>query len=252
VNVEVTQNEFGYFGKLPTFGDFVHQLLPQDFANGWHEWLQHCMADARESFGDDFLTWYLNCPAWKFLMTENVCGEQAVVGLTIPSVDRVGRYFNFTLATVLPPGTNPCTYVMRNRQGLKALEILALDILEQDYPKDEIVVSLRELSLEFSMVSSSLNEFESQGSHIRIKQNQPLPFSGQASVLLSHLVNQQLGPFSMWWSGEEGQTQSKLLSCSGMPTGGMYLELLTQGEPPVPQEKELNPIDKIIAGDDGL
>ena len=46
---ENIQNAFGYFGKLPSWGDFIQQLLPQDFANGWHEWLQISMASARES-----------------------------------------------------------------------------------------------------------------------------------------------------------------------------------------------------------
>jgi type VI secretion system ImpM family protein len=159
---EGIQNELGYFGKLPTLGDFVHQVLPQDFANGWHEWLQQCMAQAREALADDFLTYYLNCPVWKFLMAPGVCGAQAVVGLTIPSVDKVGRYFNFTLATVLPPEADPCAYVLGNRDGLTTLEELALDILEMDYPKEEIELKVRELSLQFNMTSNARQDIESE------------------------------------------------------------------------------------------
>ena len=75
----VEQNGFGYFGKLPTLGDFIHQVLPQDFANRWHEWLQQSMASARTALGDEFLRYYLNCPAWKFLMDEGVCGAQPLL-----------------------------------------------------------------------------------------------------------------------------------------------------------------------------
>ena len=124
MNTETRQNEFGYFGKLPCRGDFIQQVLPQDFANRWHEWLQPSMATARDQLGEQFLTYYLNCPAWKFVMAPGVCGEQAVAGLTIPSVDQVGRYFNFTLATMLPTDCDPCAYIMNNREGMQNLENL--------------------------------------------------------------------------------------------------------------------------------
>jgi type VI secretion system protein ImpM len=247
------QNELGYFGKLPTLGDFVHQVLPQDFANGWHEWLQQCMAQAREALADDFLTYYLNCPVWKFLMAPGVCGAQAVVGLTIPSVDKVGRYFNFTLATVLPPEADPCAYVLGNRDGLTTLEELALDILEMDYPKEEIELKVRELSLQFNMTSNARQDIESEPGFVRISRDQPLPFADQASNLLTHLLTQNLGDFSIWWYGQEGQIQSQMVVCSGMPTADIYLRLLTLEEPPqadVPaEEKEMDYIDKIIAGE---
>ena len=247
---EVQQNSFGYFGKLPTLGDFVHHLLPQDFANQWHQWLQGCMVESKDALGEEFLTWYLNCPAWKFLAMESVCGAQAVVGLTIPSVDKVGRYFNFTIATLLPPGTNPCAYAMRNRSGLRELERLALDILEQDFSRDEIDLKLQEVSLQFKPFASSVNEIGHRDRHIIIRQDEPLPFSSQSSELLAHLAHREMGPFSMWWSGEEGQTRSKLLTCSGLPSPDLFLELLTEGAPPTPGEKELNYIDQLLASEE--
>lgn len=246
---ERVQNEFGYFGKLPAWGDFIQQLLPQDFANHWHEWLQQAMADARESLGDSFLTYYLNCPAWKFLLAPGVCGEQAVVGLTIPSVDRVGRYFNFTIAAVLPQNSDPCSYVMNNHDGLAELENLALDILEQDYPKDVMERKLQDLSLSFRGGSESAHKIETANDYLRITQNQALPFIDQAGVLISHLAAQQLQNFSMWWYGQVGQIQSQLLVCNGLPTADVYRNLLTLNHPPEPEAKSMDYIDQIIAGD---
>jgi len=249
MSVEGVQNEFGYFGKLPTLGDFVHQLLPQDFANGWHEWLQQSMAFAREALGDDFLTYYLNCPVWKFLMSPGVCGVQAVAGLTIPSVDKVGRYFNFTIATVLPVGTDPCTYALKNRDGLMELENLALDILEQDYPKEEIEVKVRDLSSQFKTPAATHHDFETGPEFIRISQGGSFPFTDQAGELLTHLITQSLGEYSIWWNGQVGQTRSQMVVCSGLPSDEIYLRLLTLEDPPAPEEKELDYVDKIIAGD---
>jgi type VI secretion system protein ImpM len=243
------QNAFGYFGKLPTLGDFIQQILPQDFANAWHSWLQQCMAEARDSLGEQFLTYYLNCPAWKFLMAPGVCGEQPVAGLTIPSVDKVGRYFNFTLATVLPMNSNPCTYVINNKKGMMEMENLALDILEKDYSKEEIEVKLRDLALHFEPTSGTQPRIVSDASYIRISQDSALPFSDQSGDLISHLLTQQLQNFSMWWYGQVGQTQSQLLVCNGLPSTDVYLNLLTLGDPPEMDLKEMDYIDQIIAGD---
>jgi type VI secretion system protein ImpM len=246
---EKIQNEFGYFGKLPIWGDFVHQRLPQDFANGWHRWLQESMASAREALGESFLTYYLNCPAWKFMMAPGVCGEQAVVGLTIPSVDRVGRYFNFTLATVLSSATNPCTYVSQNKDGMAELENLALDILEQDLPKEDIELKLRELVLHFHGTTDVRQRIESGVDFIRVSQEQALPFADQSGELIDYLVSQRLQNYSMWWYGQAGQTRSQLLVCQGLPSAEHYLSLLTLDDPPEPAGEEKDYIDQIIAGE---
>jgi type VI secretion system protein ImpM len=244
---ELAQYEFGYFGKIPTLGDFVHQVLPQDFANGFHEWLQRSMASARDSLGDQFLTCYLNCPAWKFLLAAGVCGAQPIVGLTIPSVDRVGRYFNFTLATVLPMDSDPIAYALSNRPGLRALESLALDILEQDFTRDQIEQAVRGITQQFTAAPDVRRGVRSEEGYVTVSLDQPRPLADQASTLLSHLVTLQLGAFSAWWYGLEGLSTSNLVVCSGMPSAKAYLELLTLQNPPAAEEMDY--IDKVIAGE---
>ena len=250
MNIEAIQNEFGYFGKLPTRGDFIQQVLPQDFANDFHEWLQFSMAQARESLGDEFLTYYLNCPCWKFITNPGVCGAQAIAGITIPSVDKVGRYFNFTLATVLPEDTSPIAYVIANRAGFKSMEILALDLLESDYSNQEVEMKVREASLQFHDWERYRSEIEVNADSLHIRLDKPLPFADQVSTLLNHIVTEKLGEFSAWWYGQEGQTMSNMIVCRGMPTEDAYLQLLTLQSPPEPEAKELDYVDKIISGVD--
>ena len=249
MNIEAVQNEFGYFGKLPARGDFIHQILPQDFANSFHSWLQVSMASAKESLGDEFLTYYLNCPSWKFIISSGVCGLQAVAGVTIPSVDKVGRYFNFTLATVLPTGTNPFSFVISNRAGFKSMELLALDFLESDYSNHEVEMKVREASMQFHSWEENISEIDANPDNLHVSINKPLPFADQASTLLNYLVNEKLGDFSAWWYGQEGQTMSNMVVCQGMPSEDVYLQLLTLQSPVDPKKSEPDYIDKIIAGD---
>lgn len=243
------QNPFGYFGKLPTFGDFIHQVLPQDFANDFHQWLQCSMAASREFMGEDFLPYYLNCPAWKFAASAGICGKQPVVGLTIPSVDRVGRYFNFTLASVLPMDTLPVSYVIANSFGFRELENAAIEILEADYPREDLEAKVSEIAMQFEAVAPCQSQVTQELDHLRLFMGRPSQFADQSAVLLDHLLSAQSGNYSVWWYGQQGQSQSQMIVCEGMPSPEAYMHLLSQGGPIVQQQQETNLIDQIIAGE---
>ena len=51
------------------------------------------MAASRAALGDRWLDVYLTSPAWRFASAAGACGPAPVIGLMVPSVDRVGRYF---------------------------------------------------------------------------------------------------------------------------------------------------------------
>jgi type VI secretion system protein ImpM len=88
----------GFFGKVRTHGDFVQRRLPTAFVTPWDESLQAGMLYARSRFGSQWLPIYLNAPMWNFVLAPGLCGESAWVGVLMPGVDRVGRYFPFTIA----------------------------------------------------------------------------------------------------------------------------------------------------------
>ena len=94
----------GLFGKLPARGDFVQLGLPGSFVRPWDAWLQRAMAASQQRMGEAWLPAFLESPVWRFALPGGMCGASAVLGLLMPSVDRVGRYFPLTLAAVFPPG----------------------------------------------------------------------------------------------------------------------------------------------------
>ena len=246
---EMPLNEFGYFGKLPAFGDFIQRLVPQDFATGLHEWLQLSMANARERLGEEFLAYYLNCPAWKFVALPGVCGLQAVTGLTIPSVDKVGRYFNFTLATTLPESVNPVSYVMTNASGFSALENAALDILEADYPKEELELKVNDLAVQFESSPITAGQVTNDVDHLEVSLDLSLPFVHQAGTLLSQLLQDKFDKYSVWWYGQEGVSTSSMLVCEGLPSPQLYLKLLTAETLESEENLEKDYVDQILSGD---
>ena len=91
-------------GKLPARGDFVRAGLPRDFTDPWDDWLQSVMAGSRALMGEAWLPAFLEAPVWRFTLPPGMCGEQAVLGLMLPSVDKAGRYFPLTFAALQPVG----------------------------------------------------------------------------------------------------------------------------------------------------
>lgn len=93
----------GWFGKLPGMGDFAHRRLPEAFRSVWDPWLQRGLARLRDRHAD-WTSHYLEAPVWCFVLGAQVVGERGWMGVLMPSVDGVGRYFPFTLAVELDEG----------------------------------------------------------------------------------------------------------------------------------------------------
>jgi type VI secretion system protein ImpM len=85
-----------WFGKLPGTGDFARRRLDDDFLQPWDQWLQNGLMRLR-NLHDDWMTHYLRAPLWYFALGEHVIDTKPWVGVMMPSVDSVGRYFPLTL-----------------------------------------------------------------------------------------------------------------------------------------------------------
>ncbi|GAA4346880.1 hypothetical protein GCM10023165_31720 [Variovorax defluvii] len=90
----------GWFGKLPGMGDFAQRRMPVEFRDLWDRWLQAGLGRMR-SRRPDWTERYLRAPLWCFVLGEGVIGGRSWLGVMMPSVDGVGRYFPFTLAAEL-------------------------------------------------------------------------------------------------------------------------------------------------------
>jgi type VI secretion system protein ImpM len=130
----------GLFGKLPVQGDFVRAGLPGSFVQPWDGWLQGVLSASRQLLGADWVPAWLEAPIWRFVLPEGMCGAGAVLGLMLPSVDRVGRYFPLTLAAVFTPGLAPDAAGAGT--WLAAAEAAGLAALERDATLAEILAGL--------------------------------------------------------------------------------------------------------------
>ena len=123
----------GFYGKLPSEGDFVTRRLPWEFTSVWDEWLQQGMQASREALGARWLELYLSAPIWRFQVAPGVCGPVGWRGLFFASVDRVGRYFPLTLA-FLDSGAPALATLSGDAAAWMAIEDAALAGLSPTLP----------------------------------------------------------------------------------------------------------------------
>jgi type VI secretion system protein ImpM len=120
----------GLFGKLPARGDFVRENLPRDFTDSWDGWWQRGLADTQAQWRDDWYEAWLEAPVWRFMLPPGLCGKSGILGLWLPSVDKVGRYSPLTIAAAAPCDWLP--YVGQMASFLAAVEEAGRDALEYD------------------------------------------------------------------------------------------------------------------------
>ncbi len=90
----------GFFGKLPARGDFVRVGLPEDFVAPLDSWCRDCLAASRRALGEGWEEAWMSAPIWRFRLPPGACGAQAVLGVWLPSMDRVGRHYPFILCAL--------------------------------------------------------------------------------------------------------------------------------------------------------
>jgi type VI secretion system protein ImpM len=88
----------GWYGKLPSRGDFVGRGLPRPWLRSWDEWLQRAMAEAAPRFGPAWRDRVTAMPPWQCVVLPAHDSLPAWCGVVVASADRVGRAFPMLLA----------------------------------------------------------------------------------------------------------------------------------------------------------
>lgn len=211
----------GYYGKLPSHGDFVSRRLPQAFLRPWDEWLQNVLACSREQLGDHWLETYLTSPLWRFVLSPNLLSEGAWAGLLMPSVDRVGRYFPFTIATPVAPGFGPIEMIELADSWFERLDGVGLAALEDECDLEALDHELEALgrpSPEGVTVGTWRQGSTRQG---KLVMRCGVASIGNSGAILPALTTRVLRTVttshSVWWSQGSERVQPSILLTEGLP-----------------------------------
>lgn len=227
----------GLYGKLPSHGDFLRRRIQDAFVAGWDQWLQASVAASRAALGDRWLDRFLTSPVWRFACSAGACGPAPVIGLIVPSVDRVGRYFPFTLVGELSPVVALFTAIRETESLLEAAEGLLLDALQSD-PLDFDAFDARivALSRERGLVSGGGLRLDSDQARTIVNAGRignwqiPIGSHRQLPVVFEQLLGHRFGsahePYSIWWSDGSEMVEPSCLIVNGLPAPESFAALL--------------------------
>ncbi|MEM1432643.1 MAG: type VI secretion system-associated protein TagF [Pseudomonadota bacterium] len=224
-NEDVVESSAGFYGKLPSKGDFVRRNLPPSLVEDCDSWLQQAMVASRERLGDRWLDTYLTSPIWRFVLGPDCLGSEAWCGAIMPSVDRVNRYFPLLIACPVREDVNAFRLKARNEAFFSACEELLITALDDDeldletFTTDVAALSLLDRDDSESLVLDAGNS----GSEILLADGLA---SEMNELLLDHVYRQRMPGCSLWWSAVDGVRQ-RLFLFHGMPDAAHYTTLLT-------------------------
>lgn len=215
----------GFFGKIPSLGDFVTRDLPREFLDTWDEWLQRSVADSKVALGDAWLNTYLTSPIWRFVLLPGVCGEQGWAGIMTPSVDRVGRYFPLTFASSLGDGVQPFQVIETAVDWFASAESLALTVLDEDrVDVDTLQSSVQALDNTVMLGEGNAGPTLEGGEWgLRLAGISDRTIS---SSVCHELVRFQVGPYSIWWTPGSDDFESMGLVSPNLPDPQCFVRFL--------------------------
>ncbi len=207
----------GLFGKLPAHGDFIHRNLPMDVVTTWDEWLQHFIAGTREQMGEAWLDIYLTSPLWRFVFTPGVIDTHAWAGVLMPSVDRVGRYFPFSVLTRLPGVLNPLEFLTLHSDWFAQIEDIALSSLDGELMADDLMPQIEAVGFQLdSLYTRNAGTADSGGQIVDMDFEEQSPLSTY-SYLLDALLTKTYASYSAWSTSGSERVAPCVFTVQGLP-----------------------------------
>jgi type VI secretion system protein ImpM len=220
----------GFFGKLPSRGDFVRTGLPRSFTDPWDAWLRDVLPASRAVLGDEWVPAWLEAPVWRFALAPDVCGPEQVLGLWMPSVDRAGRYFPLVLARTGGDWDIPGEDFLAMAEGLGRVAIA------DGWPPDTL---MKRLSGRSGHSPSPLLIGSGRGGEGRDEIAKVLHFPPLESLTSPDLSAprggeecvaglSQAGSGTLWWSEGSPRRAACRLASAGMPCPVTFARMLDE------------------------
>jgi type VI secretion system protein ImpM len=229
--------EVGFFGKLPSHGDFLRRRTSDAFVGVWDSWLQECIATSRLALGARWLDVYLTSPAWRFVCGPGACGPAPILGIMVPSVDRVGRYFPLTLVAELPNDMSLLAAATETAPFFEGAERLIIDTLAAEHIDferfDASVVKLADAlgavraprRVVLDVAAAAILDGDGQTCW-QMPIGSPDELPKVFEQLISHRLSAMYDPLVMWWTEGSANVEPSCLIARGLPHPDTFGALL--------------------------
>ncbi|WP_443190667.1 type VI secretion system-associated protein TagF [Pseudomonas indica] len=218
----------GFYGKLAGRGDFMHRDLPPTFIEAWDAWLAAGMAASQAELGAGWLDAYLVSPLWRFAVAPGLLGGEAVTGVMMPSIDRVGRYFPLTIVVLLPADSDLAALVSGPDDWYERAEALLLSTLGDEADVEAFEAAVTRLGTPSCAAGPAWRE--GRDGHWQVAAATPQARGAALGQLACEGV-------SFWWGKGSERVPAGLLRYRGLPGPQGFVGFLVGegGQPSVPE-----------------
>jgi type VI secretion system protein ImpM len=137
----------GWYGKLPSAGDFVSRRIPKPLLDVLDDWLRRGLTELRAATPNQWRENFAAAPAWNCAIPGCIAGGSTLIGLIVPSHDRVGREFPLCAGVVLPLDA-PTGPLLADAHGwLWELARIVIDARKRPVPLDVFDASIQAIAL---------------------------------------------------------------------------------------------------------
>jgi type VI secretion system protein ImpM len=204
----------GYFGKMPKSGDFVSRNVDPVIKDGFDRWLQESITESQAQLKESWLSAFLTAPIWRFLLLDQFGASKAMLGIMIPSVDKVGRYFPLSVFIEISGLQLDHGAMVICDEILHEFEDLLLGVLSEELDQDffdyQLGLAARRLA------DKPLQNPNSTGS----KQ------FGEMEGLAHRLLDLQGSGGTLWWTEGSDHRQPDTLLYQAMPNNTVFASFL--------------------------
>ncbi|HUI60568.1 MAG TPA: type VI secretion system-associated protein TagF [Steroidobacteraceae bacterium] len=219
----------GFFGKLPSNGDFIERRVSGPFRDLWDDWMQRCMVESQRELGGRWLDCYLTSPIWRFFLSDGIAGGSSYAGVLLPSVDRVGRYFPFTVVVELPVGIPAVEFARAAANWFTQIEHLCADALQNpDFDLTRFDAALQDSAGQLAGIDrlSATRPFPGGSTQWHWPCSSASSFTEALSAPLIGMAQSALRPMTMWWTDGSDLVHPGVLLTRSLPRPDSFHALL--------------------------
>lgn len=217
----------GWYGKMPSLGDFASRRVPDEFIRPWDSWLQEMLRGSKDMVGEAWLDHYLVMPIWRFILLPGLLGPSGWTGVLMPSVDRVGRHFPLTLVVSLTSLQEAADVVFSEGDWYTHLEDVALSALDPIRGPEEFDGAVAACVLTTSCVGEVDRE---SGARRRLVSVEDFGMVAAGEALSAWTRQSAWG--SLWWTRGRVAGHPWMMGSAALPTPDEFAWLLAEQSVP--------------------
>ncbi len=135
----------GFFGKLPTHGDFISSALGSRLKSELDRWVQNGLIALEARLGSDWRRLFHATKAWRFVVGKGIWAPSTIAGVLLPSRDRVGRSFPLIIAVQLQHFSGELRDLCEDDGWFQAAEALAETSHKTDFDMQHFIEGIKRL-----------------------------------------------------------------------------------------------------------